>query len=139
MPTPNAAVRAMVEGRSDEELLATAERFGGQQVVTERIVRGLADFVGPQTPDSRVGYAVRPGAATAKLDVPGCAFTVVVRDGQALVVSGSQEAEAVLTTGFPDLLRLAAGLLDVRQAAGDGRVSVTGNAEHAWAQLSGLS
>ena len=119
---PNPVMKAMVDGKSDEEILTTASRFGGPQVVTSSIVLGLADAVGPDAPDAVVAFVAEDGDASYEQ-------VVRTRGGVATVEPSVGEPDAVYTASFPDLVRVAAGVLDLPSALVDGRITLRGDAD----------
>lgn len=119
---PSPVMQAMVAGKSDAQLLSTAAQFGGPPAVIESIVRGLADAVGSGAPDALVGFVAVDGENRY-------GHAVRVAGGAASVEPLETEADAVYTSSFPDLVRVAAGLLEMGAAVEAGRVAVSGDAE----------
>jgi hypothetical protein len=116
-------MQSMVAGKSDAQLLETAAQFGGPPAVIESIVRGLADAVGPTAPDALVGFVAQEG------EVRYCHAVRVISGTASVEPLAESEADTVYTSSFPDLVRIAAGVLELPTAVGDGRVRVSGDAE----------
>lgn len=129
---PSPVMHAMVADKSDAQLRETAAQFGGPAAVMESIVRGLADALGEQAPDAVVGFV-------AEEDGEQYRHAVRIEAGTTTVLPLPDRVDAVYTASFPDLVRVAAGVLDLPAAIADGRVQVSGDSELAGRVLLSLS
>jgi putative sterol carrier protein len=119
----NDELRAVVRGKSDDEILAAAEAApGGVDGLLDETMAGMRDALDPDAAeDCVVGY---------EIDAPNGSqpFRIEVRDG-AVITERREPADArvVLRLSLPDYLRLITGELDGTQAFMAGRMKIRGD------------
>ena len=122
-PMDQAALGAMVEGKSDEEITTAVEALGVDDVLTQ-IFGGFKDRF---QADKAAGQS-----AVIQWDVGTADGTkstqIVVKDGAIDVVPGGTEAARVtLTLALPDFIKFIAGKLDGMQAFMTGKLKLGGD------------
>jgi putative sterol carrier protein len=117
------ALRALVEGKSDEEILAAALAEAGTfDAVLDQTMDGMREALDPDAAeDCVIGYEIETPDATY-------GYRVEVRGRDVIIEQRSpDDARVVLGLALPDYLRLINGLLDGTQAFMSGRMKLRGD------------
>ena len=111
-----------VKGKSDDEVSALVETFGGTEGALDTIFEGMKSALNPDTAiDCVVGYELTDDGTTH-------AYTVTVKD-KAATYEKREPSDARVTIGLTvaDFLRLVAGDLDAMQAFMQGKLKLKGD------------
>lgn len=116
-------VVALIQGRSDEDIVAEVERRGVDNVL-EQVFAGMASRFRPDKAGDQeavVQWDTRAGEETHT-------WQLHVADGACVARRGTGEAPRVtLSMAVPDLLRFVAGELDGMRAFMTGKLRVSGD------------
>lgn len=123
MSTSQEDLRALIEGKTDDELLAAVlEAAPSYQAFIDQTMAGMVEALDPAAAeDCMIGYEITAPDGMY-------AYRVEVRDG-AVTTEQREPADArvVLGLSLPDYLRLINGLLDGTQAFMSGRLKLRGD------------
>jgi hypothetical protein len=116
------ALRALIDGKTDDEILQAVRDAGGYEAFLEETMAGMVDaFDADAAEDCLIGYEIVAPDATY-------AYRVHVRGDVVRTERGdTDDARVVLGLALPDYLRLINGLLDGTQAFMDGRLKLRGD------------
>ena len=116
------ALRALIDGKTDEEILEAVRAAGGYESFVEETMAGMVDaFDADAAEDCVIGYEIVAPDATY-------VYRVEVRGDAVRTERGNAEdARVVLGLPLPDYLRLINGLLDGTQAFMEGRLKLRGD------------
>ena len=123
MSTSQEDLRALIEGKSDDELLAAVgEAAPSYQAFIEQTMAGMVEALDPAAAeDCVIGYEITTPDGMY-------AYRVEVRDGAVTTEEREPtDARVVLGLSLPDYLRLINGLLDGTQAFMSGRLKLRGD------------
>lgn len=116
-------VLALIEGRSDDEIVAEVERRGVDNVL-EQVFNGMASRFQPAKAGDReavVQWDTRVGGDTHTWQLQVADGTCVARRG------AESQPRVTLGMAVPDLLRFVAGQLDGMRAFMTGKLRVSGD------------
>jgi hypothetical protein len=123
MSTSQEDLRALIEGKSDDELLAAVgEAAPSFQAFIDQTMAGMVEALDPAAAeDCVIGYEITTpdGMYAYRVEVRDGAVTTEERD--------PTDARVVLGLSLPDYLRLINGLLDGTQAFMSGRLKLRGD------------
>jgi hypothetical protein len=116
------ALRALIDGKTDDEILQAVRDAGGYEAFLEETMAGMVDAFDPDAAeDCVIGYEIVAPDGTY-------AYRVEVRGTEVTTQRGdAEDARVVLGLALPDYLRLINGLLDGTQAFMDGRLKLRGD------------
>ena len=116
-------LHALIDGRSDEEILAAVGAIpGGSSELLDETMAGMADALDPDAAEDCVlGYEIEApeGTHAYRIEVRGQRVTAEHRD--------PADARVVLCLTLPNYLRLISGLLDGTDAFMTGRMRIRGD------------
>lgn len=119
---PRAALREVVEGRSDDEIMELVGNLGGPEAILDLTFEGMKQAVDPaKAQDCVVGWRLKAGDDVHQ-------YTVTIQGGS-VEVAKREPTDARVTMGLsvPDYLRLISGNVDGMQAFMQGKLQVTGD------------
>jgi hypothetical protein len=116
------ALRALIDGKTDDEILQAVRDTGGYEPFLEETMAGMVDAFDPDAAeDCVIGYEIVTPDATY-------AYRVEVRGDAVITGRGDvDDARVVLGLALPDYLRVINGLLDGTQAFMEGRMKLRGD------------
>src|SRR5262245_26196182 len=117
------ALAAMIDGRSDEEIVAGVESRGAEKVLDE-VFRGMVDAFMPEKAGDKsavIGYEIDVGGKTHS-------YQLKVGGGRCQLMKGAPEpARTTLVATAPNFLRLITGKLNGMLAFMSGKLKLRGD------------
>jgi putative sterol carrier protein len=123
--TQASEIGQILQGRTDDEILAWVCSVGGADATLEQAFLGIKEAF---QSDRAVGQSalIRWDITTSKGEV--VSYELEVADGECTLSRGQLgEARVVLALDLADFLRLITGCLDATEAYQAGRLSITGD------------
>lgn len=119
---PQEMLAQAIQGKSDDEILALADQFGGIEQLLDTTFEGMKSALDPaKAQDCVIGYELKAGDQAYP-------YKITIKDKAAEIEKTEPEgARVTLGLSVPDYLRLISGQLNGMQAFMQGKLKLKGD------------